>query len=110
MTTKTIRVYKDLMGDNETWAREIRTLTSMAQRLQTDGLARVLAAHRVWEKRKPLVSGALQRIRGRQWWGLLQRCARIDLVIKGRAAGSAWDELLQLSLGLAGYAVTRRGG
>jgi DNA polymerase-3 subunit delta len=56
----------------------------------------------VWEKRKPLISGVLQRIRGRQWWVLLQRCAVIDRVIKGRAPGSAWDELLQLTLRLAG--------
>jgi DNA polymerase-3 subunit delta len=89
------------------WAlsREIRALAAMAQRLPADGLARVLAAHHVWEKRKPLVGAALKRIRGRQWWGLVQRCARLDLVIKGRVAGSAWDELLQLSLSLAGYAV-----
>ncbi len=84
-------------------AREIRTLTTMARQLQGgEGLARVLAAHRVWEKRKPLLTAALKRIRGRQWWQLLQRCACLDRVIKGRAAGSAWDELLQLVLGLAG--------
>ena len=84
-------------------AREIRTLASMARAVQQGTpLARALAAERVWDKRKPLISGVLQRIRGRQWWTLLQHCARIDRVIKGRAAGSAWDELLQLSLVLAG--------
>ncbi len=83
-------------------AREIRALTTMARQLQGTGLAQVLASHQVWEKRKPLVSAALQRIRGRQWWYLLQRCAQLDRVIKGRAAGSAWDELLQLTLSLAG--------
>ena len=86
------------------WAlvREIRTLTTMARQLQSSGLAQVLVSHQVWDKRKPLVSAALQRIRGRQWWHLLQRCAQLDRVIKGRAAGSAWDELLQLALSLAG--------
>lgn len=89
------------------WAlsREIRSLTAMARQLQGDSLSRVLASHKVWDKRKPLVSAALQRIRGRQWWQLLQRCARLDRVIKGRAAGSAWDELLQLTLSLAGLNV-----
>jgi DNA polymerase-3 subunit delta len=86
------------------WAlsREIRGLTLMARQLQGGNLSQVLASNRVWDKRKPLVSAALQRIRGRQWWQLMQRCARIDRVIKGRAAGSAWDELLQLTLSLAG--------
>jgi len=65
----------------------------------------VLATNKVWDKRKPPVSAALQRIRGRQWWQLLQHCARLDRVIKGRAAGSAWDELLQLTLNLAGHRV-----
>lgn len=83
-------------------AREIRALTAMARELQDSGLPQVLAAHRIWDKRKPLVSAVLKRIRGRHWWQLLQRCARLDRVIKGRAAGSTWDELLQLSLSLAG--------
>ena len=89
------------------WAlsREIRSLTVMARQLQGSGLAQVLATNKVWDKRKPPVSAALQRIRGRQWWQLLQHCARLDRVIKGRAAGSAWDELLQLTLNLAGHRV-----
>jgi DNA polymerase-3 subunit delta len=93
------------------WAlsREIRSLAAMARQLSGGGLAQVLASHRVWDTRKAAVSAALQRIRGRQWWGLLQRCARLDLVIKGRAAGSAWDELLQLTLILAGFRVMRPG-
>jgi len=92
------------------WAlsREIRMLTSMARELQGGTtLARVLTSWRVWDKRKPLISGILKRIRGRQWWTLLQHCARLDRVIKGRAPGSAWDELLQLALRLAGAAPLR---
>jgi len=92
------------------WAltREIRSLTLMARQLQQgDGLARVLASQRVWDKRKPAVSAALKRFRGRQWWQLLQRCARVERVIKGRAAGSPWDELLQLALSLAGLDVLK---
>ncbi len=89
-------------------AREIRMLASMARDIQGGAtLARVLASQRVWEKRKPLITGVLKRIRGRRWWALLQRCAAIDRIIKGRAAGSAWDELLQLSLELAGAPVIR---
>ena len=89
------------------WAlsREIRSLESMARAIQGGvSLRRVLTERRVWDKRKPLISGVLQRIRGRQWWTLLQRCAELDRVIKGRAPGSAWDELLQLTMWLAGGA------
>jgi len=87
------------------WAlsREIRSLASMARAVKGGmPLGRVLTERRVWEKRKLLISGVFQRIHGRQWWVLLQRCALIDRVIKGRAPGSAWDELLQLTLRLAG--------
>ncbi len=89
------------------WAlsREIRSLTLMARQLKGAGLAQVLQANRVWEKRKPQVGAALRRIRGRRWWRLLQQCAQLDRIIKGRAAGSAWDELLQLTLSLAGQPV-----
>lgn len=95
------------------WAlsREIRSLAAMAREVANGTpVAAVLASRHVWEKRKPVIGGALQRIRGRQWWVLLQRCARIDLVVKGRAAGSAWDELLQLALRLAGVAPMRVSG
>jgi DNA polymerase-3 subunit delta len=86
-----------------TLAREIRALAAMATDLES-GLpaARVLASHRVWEKRKPVVGRALQRVPAHRWRDWLQSCARIDRVIKGRATGSCWDELLHLSLDLAG--------
>ena len=84
-------------------AREIRALAAMATDLESGlPVARVLASHRVWEKRKPVIGSALQRVPAHQWRGWLQRCARIDRVIKGRATGSCWDELLQLSLDLTG--------
>ena len=92
------------------WAlgREIRSLAIMARQLQSgSSLNQVLAAQRVWDKRKPQVGAALERIRGRQWWQLLQTCSRIDQVVKGRAAGSAWDELLQLTLRLSGVQILK---
>jgi DNA polymerase-3 subunit delta len=67
----------------------------------------VLASHRVWEKRKPLIGRVLQRVPARRWREWLRRCAYIDRVIKGRATGSGWGELLQLSLELAGLEPVR---
>ncbi len=81
--------------------REVRSLTSMA-----DELARGASADRllqsVWQKRRPLVKRALQRQSAKVWRDLLHRCALADRVIKGQAAGSVWDELLQLVLGISG--------
>lgn len=87
------------------WAlsREIRLLATMARKIAKGSTrAEVFASHRIWDKRKPLIENAMSRIRGRQWWSLLQQCAWLDRVIKGRAAGNKWDELLQLTLQLAG--------
>ncbi|HHJ13182.1 MAG TPA: DNA polymerase III subunit delta [Gammaproteobacteria bacterium] len=86
-------------------AREIRSLAGLARDIAGGTApARAMAAARVWDKRKPLVTAALARIRGRRWWQLVQHCAYIDRVIKARAAGSPWDELVQLALALAGHA------
>lgn len=87
------------------WAlsRELRSLAPLAAALKkTATLTQVLAAGRVWEKRKAAVSAVLQRISHNKIQSLLRQCGQLDRVIKGRAAGSSWDELLQLSLHIAG--------
>lgn len=87
------------------WAltREIRALASMAydgkKGMATDA---VLSKHRVWEKRKPVIKQALQRHPMDYWRRLLSRCSRIDRIIKGALRGNVWDQLLQLSLAIAG--------
>lgn len=90
------------------WAlgREIRSLATMAAQLAGGaGLEQVLARQRVWEKRKPLLRQALQRHDRRRCLRLLRRAAHLDRLIKGQAAGNVWDELLQLSLEVAGISV-----
>jgi DNA polymerase-3 subunit delta len=62
--------------------------------------AQVLAVG--WPQRRPLLQQALRRGHARDWQRLLQRAARVDRVIKGQAPGRIWDELLNLSEGLAG--------
>ena len=87
------------------WAltREIRSLEAMAAQLeQGQNLEQVIAKYRVWPKRKPLVSAALRRLKSQDWQALLQKAARLDLIIKGRKTGNVWDELLQLCLMMAG--------
>ncbi|MBL1433186.1 MAG: DNA polymerase III subunit delta [Gammaproteobacteria bacterium] len=90
------------------WAlsRELRTLVRLAEKSGKAGhvdsnLARSLG---VWQKRLPLVSAALKRQDIKAWQRLLRRAARADRVIKGAEVGSAWGELLQLALAIAGAA------
>ncbi len=107
---RTARVLYGLSGEGVEptvvlWAlsRELRSLEPMARELAAGGrVDAVLAAQRVWERRKPLLRAALARHRPGRLLRLLQYAARIDLIIKGQAAGTVWDELLQLALELAG--------
>jgi DNA polymerase-3 subunit delta len=87
------------------WAmtREIRQLMAMAgERARGLAMDTVLAKYRVWEQRKPAVRKALARRDVVGWSALLRRSARVDRVLKGADPGSAWDELLQLALAVAG--------
>lgn len=85
------------------WAlsQEIRKLASMAWEIH-GGVPRARVLASVWEKRRAGVEKALTRHALRDWQALCAALVHADLVIKGRAAGRAWDELLNLSERLAG--------
>jgi DNA polymerase-3 subunit delta len=89
------------------WAlsRELRQLTAMATAVASgQPVQAVLSQYRVWPaERKSIVATALRRLSVTQCTALLQHCARVDRISKGQGAGSAWDELLQLTLNLAGH-------
>lgn len=87
------------------WAlhREIRLLAKLAYALeQGEPMGTALTRHGVWQKRKPLLQQALQRLSSAEWRRLLDHCHRADCVIKGAEKGNSWDELLLLALALAG--------
>ncbi|UCR82530.1 DNA polymerase III subunit delta [Pseudomonas chlororaphis] len=89
------------------WAlsRELRALANMSlQYSQGTPLDKVFSQARppVWDKRKPLMSKALQRYSAPRWAQLLLDAQRIDAQIKGQAAGSPWSSLSRLSLLMAG--------
>ncbi|AZC20944.1 DNA polymerase III subunit delta [Pseudomonas sp. CMR5c] len=89
------------------WAlsRELRLLANLAQQFgQGIPLDKVFSQARppVWDKRKPLMSKALQRYSAQRWSQLLLDAQRIDAQIKGQASGSAWSSLSRLSLLMAG--------
>ncbi len=87
------------------WAlmREIRSMTRMAWQLaQGNSVEQVLGQYHVWDKRKAPVAAGLRRHSLRRWQGMLYQAATVERVIKGRAAGAPWDELVQLGLKMAG--------
>lgn len=92
------------------WAltREIRSLAQMADAVAQGGrVDQVLNQFRVWEKRKALTKKALSRSRFTDWQSLLLQAGEIDRLLKGGAKGNSWDELLGLSLQVAGQPVLK---
>ncbi|WP_165680593.1 DNA polymerase III subunit delta [Metapseudomonas otitidis] len=108
----TLRTLEGLRGEGvETpvilWAlaRELRQLAGIAQQYaQGVPLEKAFASARppVWDKRRPLVSRALQRHPASRWNQLLSDAQRIDAQIKGQAPGDPWIGLAHLALSLAG--------
>jgi len=87
------------------WAltREIRTLAAMAAVVAGGRpIPAVLEQYKVWGNRKPALEAALRRLPEARCNRLLRHCALVDRVCKGQAAGNVWDELLQLTLEIAG--------
>ncbi|AZL72163.1 MULTISPECIES: DNA polymerase III subunit delta [Pseudomonas] len=90
-------------------ARELRLLAGLAQQFsQGVPLDKAFSQARppVWDKRRPLVSKALQRLSAQRWAMLLQDAQRIDAQIKGQAEGSPWTSLARLALLMAGQRLT----
>lgn len=86
-------------------AREIRLLATIAQQYgQGIPLEKAFSQARppVWDKRRPLVSKALQRHPVARWNKMLQDAQRVDAQIKGQAAGDPWLEISRITLLLAG--------
>ncbi|MEX6503408.1 DNA polymerase III subunit delta [Pseudomonas zhanjiangensis] len=86
-------------------ARELRLLANIAQQHgQGVPLDKAFSSARppVWDKRRPLLSKALQRHSAARWAQLLLDAQRIDAQIKGQAAGDPWSGLSLLTLAICG--------
>ena len=86
-------------------AREVRLLASIAQQYsQGTPLEKAFSSARppVWDKRRPLVSKALQRHSAARWAHLLRDAQQIDSQIKGQAQGDPWSGLSLLTLAICG--------
>jgi len=110
------RILRGLQGEGEEptlvlWAlaREVRMLAVVAEDVRRGAVPdQVLGRHGVWDNRKALVHAALRRHSAPGLHRLLRRAARVDRVIKGAEQGDAWDQLLQVALGLAGVTLVPR--
>ncbi|MDH4275575.1 MAG: DNA polymerase III subunit delta [Gammaproteobacteria bacterium] len=110
----TARVLRMLDGLRETgtepplvlWActRELRILARCAA-LPAAQRDHALEEMHVWQSRWALYRKACARHTLNEWRGLLQRAESVDCSIKGLAAGSPWDGLIELALGIAGRAM-----
>lgn len=111
-----VRILEGLRGEGVEaavvlWAlaRELRLLANLAY-LQESGtpLERAFTQVKppVWDKRRPLVSRALQRQGARRLEALLRDAQVADEQIKGQAPGDVWLTLASLALMLAGKRLT----
>ncbi len=85
-------------------ARDIRILADYSE-LQSHGHSPQVAMQGVWKNRQSMLHRAVRRHDAAGWARLLRHCARLDRIAKGVGEGNVWDELLQLTLDLAGQPI-----
>jgi len=86
------------------WAlsREIRMLINIKTAInQGQNKEQVLKNHRLWDKRKHLVSNAVTRMNSKVLQKALLKCAKADRQIKGREQGDCWETLMSIASLLA---------
>ncbi len=88
------------------WAliREIRLVAGLVEESRSGRPpAQVVGGRRdIWEKRRPLYLGALQRRPRPDYLALLGLCALADRTVKGLHPGDPWPLLEDITLGLCG--------
>jgi DNA polymerase-3 subunit delta len=87
-------------------ARELRSLESMAWEAARGARPEKVLA-RVWQKRKPIVAGALRRLDLATIQAMIVKVGETDQIIKGARRGRAWDELRGVVATLSGQSLGR---
>jgi len=83
--------------------REIKALTAMSIELQhNEAIDKVLTKHRVWQKRKPLITNALKQHSFQGLQKILLTLGRIDRSLKGMDNLNVYDELQGVFITLSG--------
>jgi len=86
-----------------TVARELRRLIALLTGLESgQTIEKLFEQQKVWKKHYQLYKRCLSKMKKIQLEKLLAEVHRLDLMIKGAAPGDIWNELLILSLKLAG--------
>ena len=109
-TDKVNKVFNSLVDDStppvilvSSLYREIKNLVNMSIELKTNQtIESILNNHRVWQKRKPLISNALKKHSYQKLQKLLLRLGRIDRSLKGMDNLDVYDELQNLVIALSG--------
>ncbi len=82
-------------------ARETRGLLLMKEKLKTNSsIESILRSQFVFEKRKPLIRAALNRLNIQKLQKILKKSSQTDRMIKGISTGNVWDQLEQISISL----------
>ena len=83
--------------------RELKNLVTMSIELKTNQtIESILNNHRVWQKRKPLISNALKKHSYQKLQKLLLNLGRIDRSLKGMDNLDVYDELQNVVISLSG--------
>ena len=109
-TDKVNKVFNSLIDDStppvilvSSLYREIKNLVNMSIELKTNQtIESILNKHRVWQKRKPLISNALKKHSYQKLQKLLLRLGRIDRSLKGMDNLDVYDELQNVVIALSG--------
>ncbi|MAJ75902.1 MAG: DNA polymerase III subunit delta [Candidatus Thioglobus sp. TMED218] len=109
-TDKVNKVFNSLVDDStppvilvSSLYREIKNLVNMSIELKKNQtIESILNNHRVWQKRKPLISNALKKHSYQKLQKLLLRLGRIDRSLKGMDNLDVYDELQNVVIALSG--------
>ncbi len=104
------KIYNTLLSDtampiqlNSSLYREIKNIIDMSIELhQNNDINAILQSHRVWNKRKPIITNILKRHPYQRLQKILLLLGRIDRSIKGMDNLNVIDELHTILLNLAG--------
>jgi DNA polymerase-3 subunit delta len=108
--TQVNKIYKTLLNDaampiqlSSSLYREIKSIIGMSIEMhQNNNINTILQTHRIWNKRKPVMTNILKRHPYQRLQKLLLSLGRIDRSIKGMDNLNVVDELHALLLNLAG--------
>ena len=109
-TDKVNKIFSSLIEDSippiliiASLYREIKNLITMSIELKTNQtIDSILNNHRVWQKRKPLITNALKMHNYQMLQKLLLRLGRIDRSLKGMDNLDVYDELQNVVISISG--------